>query len=137
VEPADKPPSKQLLKQHIKEQTKEDAIPPARSQWPPEACIIHPLSGDIKLTDQHPNLVGVIHESFKVITKETLFENTFPPIESCAKLAQSCLYRAAKSKGVNSIKQQVKEDRNFVRNLQDLVNLLSSISFFIFHFLTL
>ncbi|KAF8491797.1 hypothetical protein F5888DRAFT_1637348 [Russula emetica] len=121
-ESADKTPSKQPPKQHIKiERAHKDTIPSAQSQWPPEACIIHPLSGDIKLMDQHHKLAEVIRESFKVITKKTLFENAFPSIESRPKLARHCLYMAAKSKNANAIKERVKEDENFARNLQDLV----------------
>jgi len=75
--------------------------------------------------DQHPDLASVIRESFKVITKETLFENTFPPVESCARLTQHCLYTAAKSKRANAIKERIKKDENFVRNLQDLVIMVS------------
>jgi hypothetical protein len=71
--------------------------------------------------DQHHKLAEVIRESFKVITKKTLFENAFPSIESCPKLARHCLYMAAKSKNANAIKERVKEDENFARNLQDLV----------------
>jgi hypothetical protein len=73
--------------------------------------------------DQHPVLTGVVRESFKVITKETLFEDAFPPVESRIKLTWQCLYVAAKSKGANAnaIKERVKNDVNFVRNLQDLV----------------
>ncbi|KAF8490239.1 hypothetical protein F5888DRAFT_1638185 [Russula emetica] len=107
-ESADKTPSKQPPKQHIKiERAHEDTIPFAQSQWPPEACIIHPLSGDIKLMDQHHKLAEVIRESFKVITKKTLFENAFPSIESRPKLARHCLYMAAKSKNANAIKERV------------------------------
>jgi hypothetical protein len=54
--------------------------------------------------DQHPNLAGVIYKSFKVITKETLFENTFPLIKSHTKLMQNYLYKTAKSKRTNVIK---------------------------------
>jgi hypothetical protein len=110
-EPAEDPPSKQPRKQRVKkEQSDEDTIPPARtpSRWPPEACIIHPLSGDIKLKDQHLTLAEVIRESFKIILKKTLFENAFPPIESRANLARLCLYEAAKSKKVDAVKKRVK-----------------------------
>ena len=77
--------------------------------------------------DQHPDLAGVIRESFKVITEETLFENAFPPVESHAKLTCHCLYTAAKRKRANTIKERIENDENFVRNLQDLVAMASSL----------
>jgi len=64
--------------------------------------------------DQHPDLAGVIYESFKVITEETLFENVFPPVESHTKLTCHCLYMAAKRKRANTIKERIKNDENFV-----------------------
>jgi hypothetical protein len=81
--------------------------------------------------DQHADLAGVIRESFKVIIKKTLFDNAFPPVESRTKLAWHCLYMAAKSKRANTIKERVKQDDNFVRNLQDLVILSSSLLLFV------
>ena len=132
-ESTDKPPKAPPSKQHIKCESADDGtVPPAPIQWPPEACIIHPLSGDIKLMDQHPDLAGVIRESFKVITRKTLFDNVFPLVESCANLARDCLYMAAKSKRANAIKECIKKDENFVRNLQDLVS-SSSLLLVLFH----
>ena len=55
--------------------------------------------------DQHADLAGVIHESFKVIIKETLFENTFPSVESCTKLTWCCLYMASETKRAIAIKE--------------------------------
>ena len=77
--------------------------------------------------DQDPVLAGVIRESFKVITKETLFTNAFPPIESRFTLTRHCLYTATKIKMATVVKKRVKTDDNFVRSLQDLVSLSSSL----------
>jgi hypothetical protein len=57
-----------------------------------------------------------------------LFDNAFPSVESRTKLTQRCLKTAAKNKVANVIKERVKQDDNFVRNLQDLV-ILSSHAF--------
>jgi hypothetical protein len=81
--------------------------------------------------DQHPELAGVICESFKVITKQTLFENAFPPVESRTKLTHHCLYKAAKTKRIHAIKERVKKDESFVQSLQDLVILLLSLLLYI------
>jgi hypothetical protein len=76
--------------------------------------------------DQNPVLAGVIRESFKVITKETLFTNAFPSVESRTLLTRDCLHKAAKNKAANVIKERIKKDVNFVRSLQELVILSSS-----------
>ncbi|KAI0245567.1 hypothetical protein BJV78DRAFT_1287478 [Lactifluus subvellereus] len=43
-------------KHRIKDEQTDKPIPPASKQWPPEACVVYPTSGDIKLTDQHSDL---------------------------------------------------------------------------------
>jgi hypothetical protein len=76
-------------------------------QWPPEVCIIYPLSSsDLKLTDQHG--------AFQAETKYVLWTDAYLPGESCTVLTQEWLYNAAKEKGLKAIKMQVREDEEFI-----------------------
>ncbi|KAI0244948.1 hypothetical protein BJV78DRAFT_1339585 [Lactifluus subvellereus] len=108
-------------KHRIKDEQTDKPIPPASKQWPLEACVVYPTSGDIKLTDQHSDLARVIRGAMQALTKYALWTNAYPPIESHTKLTQQWLYAAAKERKAKIIKMRVKEDTRFVRSLQDLI----------------
>ncbi|KAI0245420.1 hypothetical protein BJV78DRAFT_1287891 [Lactifluus subvellereus] len=108
-------------KHRIKDEQTNKPIPPASKQWLPEACVVYPTSGDIKLTDQHSDLARVIRGAMQALTKYALWTNAYPPIESCTKLTRQWLYAAAKERKAKIIKMRVKEDTRFVRSLQDLI----------------
>ena len=90
-------------------------------QWPPEACIVYPPSGEIKLSHQPLDLQQVIRGAMKAETKYVLWTNAFPPAESRMPLSREWLYAAAKERNARIIKRRVKEDDGFVRGLKDLV----------------
>ncbi|KAI0245107.1 hypothetical protein BJV78DRAFT_1289073 [Lactifluus subvellereus] len=108
-------------KHWIKDEQTDKPIPPASKQWPPEACVVYPTSGDIKLTDQHSDLTRVIRGAMQALTKYALWMNAYPPIESRTKLTRQWLYAAAKERKAKIIKMRVKEDTRFIRSLQDLI----------------
>jgi hypothetical protein len=90
-------------------------------QWPPAACIVYPISGEIKLTDQHADLARVIRGAIKAETKYVLWTNAYPSSGSRTERARQWLYEVTKEKGFKAIKKRVREDDDFVRAFQDLV----------------
>lgn len=120
-------PKKCPRKPRIKDEpVDEKHIPSSRSdkKWPTEASIIYPVSGEVKLTDQHTALAQVVRGAIKALTKYLLWTNAFPPVNSRTKLAQGLLNDAAVETGADVIQTRVNEDKEFVRDLQDLVFLI-------------
>ena len=93
-------------------------------QWPAEATIVYPMSGDIKLTDQPDALAHVVREAMKEQTRHLLWINAFPSTESRVKLTRQWLLASAKGEDTKSIKRRVKKDNEFVQHLHILVVLI-------------
>jgi hypothetical protein len=97
----------------------------SNKQWPPEASIIYPLSGDIKLTDQHTLLAQVIRNAIKAQNIHLLTTDAFPHVESRVRLAREWLSASATEiKHTKSIRMRVNEDDAFLRALQVLVRVI-------------
>jgi hypothetical protein len=113
---------KDLRKPIVKsEPINAEAIPNTTNVWPPKANIVYPVSGEIKLKQQHAKLQSVVHGGIQEMTKYLLFTNAYPPVESHTSLVQQWLYTTAKSEKADAIKRHVKADTDFVWSLQDLV----------------
>jgi hypothetical protein len=93
-------------------------------QWPAEATIVYPMSGDLKLTDQPNALAHIVHEAMKEQTRHLLWINVFPSTESRLKLTCQWLLASTKGEDAKSIKRQVKKDNEFVQHLHILVFLI-------------
>ncbi|KAH9974524.1 hypothetical protein BJV74DRAFT_863505 [Russula compacta] len=130
--PASKPAKKMLCQEaygfekpeweeSAAEPTDEGTITATTEPWPPEACIAHPISGELKLRDQHPKLARVVRGGIQALFKHILFSHSYPTFESRTSLARQWLYAAAKVEKADAISLRVKEDNAFVCNLQDLV----------------
>ncbi|KAH9962704.1 hypothetical protein BJV74DRAFT_799755, partial [Russula compacta] len=75
--------------------------------WPePEANIIYPVAGEIKLKDQHPKLQSALWGGMQEMVKYLLFTNTYPPVESRTLLVQQWFYTAAKLEKADMIRRQ-------------------------------
>ncbi|KAH9983620.1 hypothetical protein BJV74DRAFT_886681 [Russula compacta] len=83
----------------------------AGNAWPPEANIVHPMSGEIKLKQQHTKLQSIIRGGMQEMTKYMLFMSSYPPIESCTSLVQKWLYSAAKLEKADAIRSWLEDDK--------------------------
>ncbi|KAH9958912.1 hypothetical protein BJV74DRAFT_799986 [Russula compacta] len=82
--------------------------PNISNTWPePEANIIYPVAGEIKLKDQHPKLQSALWGGMQEMVKYLLFTNTYPPVESRTLLVQQWFYTAAKLEKADMIRRQI------------------------------
>ena len=115
-----KPSSKPQVKD---EPVDDEHIPSLNRKWPQDASIVYPITGDLKLTHQPGPLAEVIRGAIKVETKYLLCTNAFPSLANRTRLTREWLCAATEDDTqINKIiRTRVKEDSQFVRALQDLV----------------
>ena len=77
----------------------------ASNVWPAEANIVYPMSGKIRLKQQHAKLQSVICGGMQEMTKYMLFMSSYPPVESRTSLIQKWLYTAAKLEKSDAIRR--------------------------------
>ncbi|KAH9976559.1 hypothetical protein BJV74DRAFT_888651 [Russula compacta] len=117
--------AKQSLNQQVKhnfDHLDNETSLAVSKNWPPEACIvINSMTGKIGLKEQHKKLEHVILGSIKNFVKYALFVNAYPSVATCTETIQDCLFDAAIDLKAKVIKMHIKEDKEFVHCLQDLV----------------
>lgn len=90
--------------------------------WSPDATVVLPSRGKVKLTDQPPELQKVIRGGIQAVLRMAIEENAFPPLDSRISHARKALLVGARENNAQEIKERLKVDDDFVRQLEDLVS---------------
>jgi hypothetical protein len=99
-----------------------------QSNWPTYAqLVLPPTRKDLRLTDQHVYVAGVVRDAISAVTKEILLENSFPETDSKLKYRRGVILQAAKAAAkkippVHNIYVRSRDDMAFCDALGRLVS---------------